>query len=90
MGRPSDRKHSARRLGKHERTLAKTPHYGRHWRTAALNVGGAGISYEIYAHGKKADKVRRYVERLAHHVGDSQIRKSGTVSERPLYKLIVA
>lgn len=86
MRSPSDRKRSARRRGKHERARIKKRHYP--WRVAG-NVGGAGISYEIYAHGKKLLKIQKWTEKLTHLGGDSSILKSGTIIRRPLYTITV-
>lgn len=84
MGSPSDRRRSARRPGRRERTRVK-----RHYRSSGSGfVGGAGC-YHVKAGRKKWRKVWRYLNRTldAHLVGDSLTSKSVRVIKRPLYTI---
>lgn len=83
MGKLSDQRRSARRLGKRERARVK-----RHHRAQGSGFGGGAYAFEVRKCGrKKFSKIWRYVNRLvgAHHDGESLSPKSVRVIKRPLY-----
>ena len=86
MGKPSDKRHSARRLGKRERERVKKHRRQQCW----LNVGGVARAH-VKAGRKKYGKVYKYVNRFiaANLIGEST-PKSATSIERPLYKIEVS
>lgn len=86
MGRPSDKRHSARRLGKRERERVK-----RHQRgTISLLVGG-GVEAHVKAGQKKRWKVYRWVNKYVDvHLSGESTLKSAVSIERPLYKIEIS
>ena len=87
MGRPSDKRRSARRLGKRERARVKKSHRYEYW----CSVGGVGHAY-VKA-GRKCWKVVDYVNRVldtARLAGESSTLKSAISIERPLYKIEIS
>ena len=86
MGKPGDKRRMAQRPGKRERARVKKHRRGR----CVCHVGDSGIVYEFRAGRKKSGKVGRYLDKLTHLGGESQILKSGTVIKRPLYTITVA
>lgn len=86
MGRPSDQRRSAQRLGRRERARVKNQ-----WQCRAQawsHVGGAGM-FHVKAGRKKFGKVMAHCDRVveAHRSGDSPTSKSGGEIKRPLYKI---
>lgn len=83
MGKPSDKRHSARRLGKRERERVKRHKRGQ----TSLYVCGAPEAH-VKAGRKKDRKVYAFVRRFikAHLAGEST-PKSVISIERPLYKI---
>jgi len=83
MGRPSDKKRSALRLGKRERARVKT----RGGRESSGYVGGVA-EYHITAGRKKHRKVSAFVNRVieAHLAGDLTLKSMREV-KRPLYTI---
>lgn len=84
MGKPSDKRRSARRPGSRERARVKKPARTE----CSANVGGAG-TYAVKAGRKKYRKVVDYCDRVVktHQACDSLTSKSGGKIERPLYKI---
>lgn len=87
MGRPSDKRRKAGRLGKRERARVKKMRM-RSRGESSCHVVGAG-TYRVKAGRKKYGKVSRYVRRLvdAHLGGDSPTSKSGISIKRPTYSI---
>ena len=88
MGKPSDKKRSARRLGRHERARVKKPHKP----SVYAMMGGAG-TFHVKAGRKKFRKIQRYCEDVfglleeSHLSGEPLIQKSEKVIKRPLYTI---
>lgn len=82
MGRLSDQRRSARRLGRQERARVK-----RHHRSSGGGFVGGAVAFEWKAGRKKWRKVCAYLNRLtrAHLVGESPTPNSVRVIKRPLY-----
>ena len=87
MGRPSDTRRKARRLGKRERARVKSRRRG----SSSCYVGGAG-HFHVKAGRKKHGKVANYCLQVlqAHLEGDSATLKSGETIKRPLYTVVSA
>ena len=87
MGRPSDTRRKARRLGKRERARVKSRRRG----SSSCYVGGAG-HFHVKAGRKKHGKVAAHCYRVlqAHLEGDSSTPKSGREIKRPLYTISLA
>jgi hypothetical protein len=87
MGKPSDKRRSARRLGKHERAQVNKNH-----RPSVYCVSGAG-TFHVKAGRKKLWKTERYLDdilslyRESHLSGEPLIEKSEKVIKRPLYTI---
>lgn len=89
MGRPSDKRFSAQRLGKRERARRKNRRKCRG--SVSAFVGGVG-TYHVVAGRKKYRKVVAHCDRTinAHRTGDSSTSKSASEIKRPLYTITLS
>lgn len=86
MGKPSDKRRSARRPGARDRARVKKFARAQVW----AHVGGAG-TYHVKAGRKKFNKVRRYCDRVVSaHQSSGSTSKSTEVIKRPLYTITLS
>ena len=87
MGKLSDKRRKAGRLGKRERARVKNLRKRTRIESSCYVVGAG--TYRVKAGRNKYGKVSRYVRRLvdAHHGGDSLTSKSGISIKRPTYTI---